>query len=378
MSKSEQGLSYYRALAEFHNDLMDTMQKDPDLAVATKGMCAELRGIASHLVRDPECWTQTRAFHVVHIPAFATALGLYKSLDKDKSEIAEDRQLILKSFKQSKELVFSANTTLSKNLALKARIEIETLASRVPFDLTADDNKLPETFSKSDSSWSRFMKAMPSKSDFSIPNLETVKSAAVSVTETLSSVSEGVSNRFFAIPKLGSVFGQQMMNALADNVKAPVAMRLSASGQAIQDGIAAGAGLGIVIGILFPPLLPIAGGGAVLAALDGYNKALEDAQELDKETRHIRDLELMEKRKQALYQLTSGAPSLQMETDMLSLTLDVNSGKADALLLSGKNEGRSYSSLTMEERKALKNQTKDKDSLTLLNILELSIVSAVV
>ncbi|MEP4199188.1 MAG: hypothetical protein ABJL99_26475 [Aliishimia sp.] len=49
-------------------------------------------------------------------------------------------------------------------------------------------------------------------------------------------------------------------------------------------------------------------------------------------------------------QLTHGAAALQMETDDLSLTLDVETGEADAVMLTGDYVGRTWSSLTKREQ----------------------------
>lgn len=164
---------------------------------------------------------------------------------------------------------------------------------------------------------------------------------------------------------------------ISDNVTSPVAMRLGASSRAIGTGIGVGGGLGIAIGVLCPPLLPVAAGGAVLAALSEYGDAMAKARHLTGEAREAREAEIQTARKDALRRIAGGAESMQIETGELSLTIDAETGKADAVILEGAKSGRSFSSLSKAEQDALLARTRkrcDTPVDMVLNILTLGVV----
>lgn len=85
-------------------------------------------------------------------------------------------------------------------------------------------------------------------------------------------------------------------------------------------------------------------------ALRSWQKEMQKAQSLNTQQRAQRIAELQAERKAALLQLTNGAQSLQMETDELSLTLNAETGEADALILKGQHAGRTWSGLSTIEK----------------------------
>jgi hypothetical protein len=102
--------------------------------------------------------------------------------------------------------------------------------------------------------------------------------------------------------------------------------------------------------VLFPPLVPVSAGAGVLVALRSWKNEMQKAQCLNEQQREQRIAQLQAERKAALLQLTNGAPSVQMETEELSLTLDVETGEADALILKGEHAGRTWSDLSPLEK----------------------------
>ena len=101
---------------------------------------------------------------------------------------------------------------------------------------------------------------------------------------------------------------------------------------------------------LFPPLLPLSAGGAVLVAMRAWQTEVQAARKLGEQERRQRIAELKVERSAALFQLTNGASSVQMETDELSLTLDAETGEADAMILKGEHAGRAWSDLSRTEK----------------------------
>ena len=152
------------------------------------------------------------------------------------------------------------------------------------------------------------------------------------------------------MPLIVANFQKSLSGVISDNISNPIGMRLKASNRALQHGVGAGVGLGVVIGVLCPPLLPVSAGGAVLAAMRGWRLEMDAVRELNEAERTQRISQLKAERSAALRQLTSGASALQMETDELSLTVDVDTGEADAVILKGNHAGRMWSSLDLVER----------------------------
>ena len=85
-------------------------------------------------------------------------------------------------------------------------------------------------------------------------------------------------------------------------------------------------------------------------ALRSWRKEMQKAQTLNEEQRQQRIAELQKERDVALLQLTNGASSVQMETEELSLTLNAETGEADAVILKGEHTGRTWSDLTTAEK----------------------------
>ena len=164
---------------------------------------------------------------------------------------------------------------------------------------------------------------------------------------------DGVTNsleRANAVPLLASNLQRTLTGSFSDNVTKPIGMRFKASGKALTHGTGAGVGLGVLAAVLFPPLVPVSAGAGILVALRSWRMELQKAQALNGQEREKRIAELQAERTAALMQLTNGAPSVQMETEELSLTLDAETGEADALVLKGEHTGRAWSDLTALEK----------------------------
>ena len=158
-------------------------------------------------------------------------------------------------------------------------------------------------------------------------------------------------DRANAVPVLASNLQQTFSGTLSDNVLKPIGMRLNAGGKALTHGAGASVGFGVLAAALFPPLVPVSAGAGILIALRSWRVEMEKAQTLHEEERETRMAALHAERKAALLQLTNGAPTVQMETEELSLTLNAETGEADAIILKGDYAGRTWSDLTPDEQK---------------------------
>ena len=110
----------------------------------------------------------------------------------------------------------------------------------------------------------------------------------------------------------------------------------------------------------------------MLAAMRAWRKDMDKAATLHQAEREQRIAELQSERKAALRHLTHGAPALQMETEDLSMTLDVETGRADAVILKGEHSGRLWSNLSPADKAEL-GMNLAEGAASLLNILELAI-----
>ena len=235
-------------------------------------------------------------------------------------------------------LAFDVRKKIEKSAVDKAKIELRVLEkyARPPSVPFARASKLTRT----------------------VDNISTSSGSIWNATKTgalgaVSSVQSGISqtaSRAVALPMFAKTLQKSMTGAMSDTLLKPVTMRLQAGTRAIENGVGTGVGLGVVAGVLFPPLLPLTAGGAVLVAMKTWRKEMETAQQLNATEREARIADLKAERAAALAQLAQGAGALQMETEDLSMTLDVDTGEADAVVLSGTYAGAIWSSLTPVEK----------------------------
>lgn len=346
------------AIKALHDDLLAEGRKDRSFEAAIEPIRADLRAISGHLLMDPSRFRRTRSLHAVHIPSLHTAVRLWAAMDQDRTVAAAERERILTAFRRSAGLFRESREKLGAAVAFDALVEIETLADRAP--------PLPvETASVAMSGWASRAAG-------------TLRS--VTSTEALTGLAgtawSDITTRMGGFGRLGGSLGRSVSGALRDNLTTPVSVRLAASARAIEAGVTTGAGLGIIIGVLCPPLLPLTAGGAVLAALDSYNDGVRDLTALRGREREERLARLAEERTRALREIAGGASSLQMETEDLSLTLNAETGEVDAMLLSGKYAGRSWSVLSAREREKVLREGRSKSGGDILDILALSAVIA--
>ena len=202
--------------------------------------------------------------------------------------------------------------------------------------------------------------------------LKKAKSRVGSVPNIVGTLKGGVSaslGRASAVSILASNLQRTLSGVMSDNVTKPIAMRLQASSKALTHGAGTGVGLGVMAAVLFPPLLPVSAGAAVLVEMRSWRTEMQKARELNGQERDDRIAELKAERAAALLQLTNGASSVQMETEEISLTLDTETGEADALILKGEHAGRTWSDLSaLEKAETVSLFTQGADAL--LKILE--------
>lgn len=158
----------------------------------------------------------------------------------------------------------------------------------------------------------------------------------------------------------------------------PITKRAQAASTAAGSAIVNGGIAGIALGIPCPPLLPLTGGVAALAAVSAYNSEMAHLDGVIGAEREARVREIRAKRKQAVAAITSGESALRSETKAVSLVVDGDSGAADALIKGGPHSDRAWSTLTANERRDEERRNRgDCETLGILTMLaDIAVVSA--
>lgn len=314
---------------------------DREFRRAVGTLPADLAHILQSLVDDPLSWRLNRSFHIVHVPSLTAILSMLDSVDQMASVSEDERHQVLTSLNRAATLAKEARSRLERQAFSETKVELDVLAEYA--SPPAQPYQKP----------SRLTRAFDSVSAASDAVWSSAKSGVDRVPDVVGSLHSGVSDtvaRAASVPKLVGTLQKSVSGSLSDTIATPISMRLNAGGRALRNGVGAGVGLGVVAGVLCPPLLPLSAGGAVLAAMRTWRKEMDKASALNAEERQQRVAELQAERDAALRQLTHGASALQMETEELSMTLDVETGEADAVVLQGEHSGRTWSSLSKREK----------------------------
>lgn len=316
-------------------------EKDSDFKRAIGTMTADMDYVLAALKQDPYRWRLNRAFHTVHVPSFLTILAMLDDIDAMTSISPDERHDVLSAVNRAGQLAFSARERLEQDKLHKVKTEVDVLAeyARQP----------TQHFEKP----SLFERTVQSARSLSHASLQTVGETVTAVPSALSNAKQNLSStldRAAAVPVLASNIQKSFAGVLTDTVSTPIAARLQAGKKALRVGAGAGVGLGVVAAVVFPPLLPVTAGVAVLAAMHGWSRGLEQANSLNAQERERRIAELKAQRREALLHLTNGAPSLQIDTDEINLSVDADSGQADAIILKGEHHGRRWSELSDSEK----------------------------
>ncbi|MBO9472881.1 hypothetical protein J7413_04960 [Shimia sp. R10_1] len=338
----------------------DRSLSDYDFKRATGSLVHDVEFISKALRRDPNIWRMNRAFHAVHVPSFLAVVSMLDSIDDMKSVNEDDRHQIYSSLHRAAQLASSARERIEQSALTEAQVELNVLADYAPAS--------PEVFKKA----SIFERTRDSLFSASKTTFDGAKNTVEAIPNMAGSLKDGVTSSFEranAVSVLASNLQRTLARKLSDTVTKPIGMRLQASGTALTHGAGTGVGLGVMAAVLFPPLVPVSAGAGVLVALRSWKKEMQKAHCLNEQQREQRIAELQAERKAALLQLTNGAPSVQMETEELSLTLDAETGEADALILKGEHAGRTWSDLSPLE-KAETVSLFAQGAEAILNILE--------
>lgn len=315
---------------------------DAEFRRAVGALTDDVQFISAAMRRNTDLWRLNRAFHAVHVPSFIAIMAMLEDIDDMKSIDAEERHQLYSSIHRAAQLGAVARERIEQAALTEAKVELSVLADYAPAH--------PEEYKKA----SLLERTRAGVASASSAALQRARSGIEGVPSVASAVKGGVASsleRATGAVSLASNAQRTLSGIVSDRVTNPIGMRIRASGKALRHGAGTGVGLGVAAAVLFPPLVPVSAGAAILVAMRSWRNEMQNAQALGEEARKHRIAELRAERAAALAQLTNGAPSVQMETDELSLTLDTETGEADAMILKGAHAGRMWSELSEDEQR---------------------------
>lgn len=334
---------------------------DYDFKRATGSLAQDLKFVSDALRRDVDVWRMNRAFHAVHVPSLLAIMSMLDDIDDMKSISKDERHQLYSSIHRASQLASSARERIEQSVLTEAKVELDVLANYAPIT--------PQEFKKA----SLFERTRDGVLSASNATLQRAKSSVGTTPNMIGALKDGVLtslDRAHAVQTLASNLQQTVAGMVSDNLAKPIGMRLQASRKALTHGAGAGVGLGVMAAVLFPPLVPVSAGAGILVAMRSWRTEMQKARALHGQERDERIAELQAERSAALLQLTNGASSVQMETEELSLTLDAETGEADALILKGEHAGRTWSDLSpLEKAETVSLFAQGADAL--LKILEI-------
>jgi len=168
----------------------------------------------------------------------------------------------------------------------------------------------------------------------------------------------------------GLSYARATMSSLVEDgvhlLTAPVTTRLSAARSALESASISAIVGGLIIAVVFPPAVPLALGLSFLETPDLYAEALRnerktldrarDAKAKDRETATLTSLRA----------LRGQSPVVRMETPCLAMTMNLDEGTADGVILAGRHTGQTLGSLSAAELRALTGYAPDDETRQIL------------
>lgn len=151
---------------------------------------------------------------------------------------------------------------------------------------------------------------------------------------------------------------------------APITTRANAARSALTSASISAIVGGLVVAIVFPPAAPLALGLSFLEAPDLYSDALRNERKALQHSRAGRDAEREQSTLASLRALRGESPVIRMETPYIAMTLNLDEGTADGVILAGRHTGRTLGSLAADELRALIIHAPDTETQKILQRYE--------
>jgi len=155
-----------------------------------------------------------------------------------------------------------------------------------------------------------------------------------------------------------------------DLITAPVTTRLSAARSALESALISAIVGGLVIAVVFPPAVPLALGLSFLETPDLYAQALRNEQKTLDRARDAKAKDREASTLTSLRALRGQSPVIRMETPCLAMTMNLDEGTADGVILAGRHTGQTLGSLSTTELRALTRHAPDDETCQILTRYE--------
>lgn len=319
----------------------------PGLRIALRQFRDDLQVIEAAYRASPDAYRRSRALTAVHLPSLLDSLEKLAQMrasgvDSDRIDIIQD------DIRTCLGATTEARARIDNQAIDTLTIEVETLADSLPAqDPSAHEGGLlARTLDQGRNQIGR--------------KLGSVTSFAGEIGSAAKRRAEGGWSA--ARITLGGALGE-----IFDSALTPVRVRMSAAFEtalsASLDSLASGA----IMSIIFPPLAPLTAGLAILEAGETYNRAVAHGTNDAKEAREARRLQRDEALTGALARLKGQSPIMRMESPCLHVTLDLENGYADGLVLAGRHAGETLADLDRKTIIAMRDTAPDQDTRAILD-----------
>lgn len=303
----------------------------------------DLERIEAAYAKDPQAYRLTRALPAVHLPSLLSVL----------EEIAE-----LKASADAERYASLCGEIEScLPLAKEALAKIDDRrfdAAEITASVLAD--KLPAPAEGAQAGWRGWMS----------PLTGTAATAQSFITDRTARLQSSLSRRLSGGRMVATGYLADFMDNSLEAISAPVMTRLTAARSALIQAAGGGIAGGILVALVFPPAAPLVLGLAALETPDLYQDALRDASQRRSAQHAQRRAGRNEQITQGLSALRGISPIVRLETDHLHVTIDLDGGTADGIVLSGRNAGRMLSAIEPRELALMEKRAPDEDTAKIL------------
>lgn len=186
------------------------------------------------------------------------------------------------------------------------------------------------------------------------------------ITDPIRQVSNDASRRLGG----GLSYARATLNNLVEDgvhlLTSPVTTRLSAARSALESASISAIVGGLVIAVVFPPAVPLALGLSFLETPDLYAEALRNERKTLDQARDAKTRKREEATLASLRALRGESPVIRMETPCLAMTMNLDEGTADGVILAGRHTGQTLASLNTAELRALTKHAPDDETRQIL------------
>ena len=310
--------------------------------------------------KDAMAYRRTRPLVVVQLPSILGLLGTMSDLQASGNADPQRMEALGKEIELCLASATKAREMIQDEILTRAEIEAATTAEQVTGGEVLpneDDDADHDIFGGKLSSYAgRMTRDLRSETGRILGrSRRSVSKAAEAVGSRLSG------GKDYAMTQIAGYAEDSLRN-----VAQPLGARLVAAREAaMQSSVGAIVGGGLCA-IVFPPAVPFVMGIAALEAPDYYAKALQKAQDKNDAEQRQRKSAREEAAARAVARFRGESSVVRLETPHLYMTMDVEKGTAEGIILAGQHMGRSLEELDASEIELLRQHAPDDETMQVL------------